>query len=198
MTTLDFYQAHAKEFFAQTIDVAMQNVYQPFLENLPTGKQIILDIGCGSGRDSVFFARQGFEVTAIDGSQNMIALAKQQHSQVDWQCLTFDKLPSQAWQKRFTGIWACASLLHVPFDDLSSILNDLLAMLQVHGILYASFKYGDNEREKDGRFFCDMNESRWQFIESQLKSAKSLQSCQTLDNRADRQEVWWNVLLVKF
>lgn len=197
MNTLDFYQAHAKEFFAQTIHVAMQNVYQPFLENLPTGKQIILEIGCGSGRDSVFFVKQGFEVTAIDGSQNLIALAKQQHSQVDWQCLTFDKLPNQAWQNRFTGIWACASLLHVPFNKLPSILNDLLAMLQVNGIVYASFKYGDSERIKDGRFFCDINEPRWQMIEKNLNFAQTSQSWQTIDNRADRQEIWWNVLLVK-
>ena len=59
MAMLDFYQTHAKDFFNQTINVDMHNIYQPFLENLPSGKQIISDIGCGSGRDSVFFAKQG-------------------------------------------------------------------------------------------------------------------------------------------
>ena len=67
MTTLDYYQTHAKDFFSQTKQIDMQNVYQPFLEHLPNGKQKILDVGCGSGRDSVFFANQGFEVVAIDG-----------------------------------------------------------------------------------------------------------------------------------
>ena len=58
MDTLDYYQRNAKEFFSQTINVDMQNVYQPFLEYLPktqlSNQQKILDVGCGSGRDSVF------------------------------------------------------------------------------------------------------------------------------------------------
>lgn len=121
MAMLDFYQTHAKDFFNQTINVDMHNVYQPFLENLPSGKQIISDIGCGSGRDSVFFAKQGFQVMAIDGSQNLIELAKQNHPTIDWQCLAFNEIKNQNWHNKFIGIWACASLLHVPFDELPNI-----------------------------------------------------------------------------
>ena len=197
MDTLDYYQTYAKDFFSQTINVDMQNVYHPFLENLPKGKQAILDVGCGSGRDSVFFANQGFEVVAIDGSQNVIDLAKQTDTRIDWQCLRFDEIAKQNWQNQFTGIWACASLLHVPFDDLSKILNDLLSCLRPTGVLYASFKYGDSEREKEGRFFCDINEQRWRIVESQLISTKPLKVWQTLDNRVDRQEIWWNILYCK-
>ena len=197
MVTLDFYQTNAKDFFSQTINVDMQNVYQPFLENLPKGKQAILDVGCGSGRDSVFFANQGFDVTAIDGSQNLIDLAKETDNRVNWQCMTFEEIDAQNWQNHFTGIWACASLLHVPFDDLSKILNDLLSCLRPTGILYASFKYGNRERKKEGRFFCDINEQRWRIVESQLISTKPLKVWQTLDNRVDRQEIWWNILYCK-
>ena len=192
--TLDYYQTYAKDFFSQTINVDMQNVYQPFLEYLPKGNQAILDVGCGSGRDSVFFANQGFDVTAIDGSQNLIDLAKETDNRVNWQCMTFDEIAKQNWQNYFTGIWACASLLHVHFEELPKILNNLIACLKPNGILYVSFKYGDNEREKDDRFFCDMNEHRWQLIGEQLDSAKPVMIWQTLDNRVDRQEIWWNVL----
>lgn len=195
MDTLDYYQTYAKDFFSQTINVDMQNVYHPFLENLPKGKQAILDVGCGSGRDSVFFANQGFEVVAIDGSQNVIGLAKQTDTRIDWQCLRFHEIAKQSWQNQFTGIWACASLLHVPFDDLTKLLNDLILCIKSDGILYASFKYGDSEREKDGRFFCDINEQRWQLIEEQLDSAKALKLWQTVDNRMDKRDIWWNVLL---
>ena len=197
MVTLDFYQTNAKDFFSQTINVDMQNVYQPFLENLPKGKQAILDVGCGSGRDSVFFANQGFDVTDIDGSQNLIDLAKETDNRVNWQCMTFEEIDAQNWQNHFTGIWACASLLHVPFDDLPKILNDLLSCLRPTGILYASFKYGNRERKKEGRFFCDINEQRWRIVESQLISTKPLKVWQTLDNRVDRQEIWWNILYCK-
>ena len=199
MGTLDYYQRNAKEFFSQTINVDMQNVYHPFLEYLPkthlSNQQKILDVGCGSGRDSVFFANKGFEVVAIDGSKSLIELAQQTDTRIDWQCLRFDEIAKQSWQNQFTGIWACASLLHVPFDDLPKILNDLLSCLRPTGILYASFKYGDNEREKDGRFFCDMNEHGWQLIGEQLDSTKALKLWQTVDNRMDKRDIWWNVLL---
>ena len=201
MTTLDYYQTYAKDFFSQTINVDMQNVYQPFLEYLPkphlSNQQKILDVGCGSGRDSVFFANQGFEVVAIDGSKSLIELAQQTDTRIDWQCLRFDEIAKQSWQNQFTGIWACASLLHMPFDDLTKLLNDLIRCLKSDGILYASFKYGDSEREKDGRFFCDINEQRWQLIGEQLDSAKPVMIWQTIDNRVDRQEIWWNVILLK-
>lgn len=196
MTTLDYYETYAKDFFSQTINVDMQNVYQPFLENLPSGKQTILDIGCGSGRDSVFFANKGFEVVAIDGSKSLIDLAKQTDTRINWQCLRFDEIAKQSWQNQFTGIWACASLLHVPFDDLPKILNDLLSCLRPTGILYASFKYGNSERKKDGRFFCDMNEERWQLIENQLNNAKPLKFWQTIDNRKNLQDIWFNLILI--
>jgi 2-polyprenyl-3-methyl-5-hydroxy-6-metoxy-1,4-benzoquinol methylase len=199
MGTLEYYQRNAKEFFSQTINVDMQNVYHPFLEYLPkthlSNQQKILDVGCGSGRDSVFFANKGFEVVAIDGSKSLIELAQQTDTRIDWQCLRFDEIAKQSWQNQFTGIWACASLLHVPFDDLPKILNDLLSCLRPTGILYASFKYGDNEREKDGRFFCDMNEHGWQLIGEQLDSTKALKLWQTVDNRMDKRDIWWNVLL---
>lgn len=199
MDTLDYYQRNAKDFFSQTINVDMQNVYQPFLEYLPkphlSNQQKILDVGCGSGRDSVFFANQGFEVVAIDGSKSLIELAQQTDTRIGWQCLRFDEIAKQSWQNQFTGIWACASLLHMPFDDLPKILNDLIRCLKSDGILYASFKYGDSEREKDGRFFCDINEQRWQLIEEQLDSAKALKLWQTVDNRMDKRDIWWNVLL---
>lgn len=201
MGTLEYYQRNAKEFFSQTINVDMQNVYHPFLEYLPkthlSNQQKILDVGCGSGRDSVFFANQGFEVVAIDGSQNVIDLAKQTDTRIDWQCLRFHEIAKKSWQNQFTGIWACASLLHVPFDDLTKLLNDLILCIKSDGILYASFKYGDSEREKDGRFFCDINEQRWQLIGEQLDSAKPVMIWQTIDNRVDRQEIWWNVILLK-
>lgn len=196
MTTLDYYETYAKDFFSQTINVDMQNVYQPFLENLPSGKQTILDVGCGSGRDSIFFSNQGFVVTAIDGSQNLIDLAKQTDTRIDWQCLTFDEIANQNWQSQFTGIWACASLLHVPFDDLPKILNDLLSCLKPNGVLYASFKYGDSERKKGSRFFCDINEERWQLIENQLNNAKPLKFWQTIDNRKNLQDIWFNLILI--
>lgn len=201
MTTLNYYQTHAQDFFEETLNVDMQDLYQPFLTNLPLSnlfnQQNILDVGCGSGRDSLFLDKQGFAVTAMDGSQNLIELAKNQNPTIHWQCLDFYQIKNQNWQNQFTGIWACASLLHLPFDELPNVINDLILMLKTNGVFYASFKYGDSDREKDGRFFCDMNEQRWQSIFLQLKNVSLIQTWQTKDRRADREEVWFNSLLKK-
>ncbi|WP_328987882.1 class I SAM-dependent methyltransferase [Thiorhodovibrio winogradskyi] len=63
------------------------------------------------------------------------------------------------WFECFDGIWACASLLHVPLDQLADALARLSRALKKDGVLYASFKYGRGEREHNGRRFTDLNES---------------------------------------
>ena len=166
--TLAFYNSNARSFIEQTISVDMHRLYQPFIDNLPVRpvhQQNILDLGCGSGRDSIHFANLGFNVTAIDGSRELIERAKTHHNDIiDWRCLTFEQIPFQNWYKRFTSIWACASLLHVPYEELPELVDNLLTTLTDKGSFYASFKYGNNERTDNGRFFCDMNEERWEAL----------------------------------
>lgn len=85
----------------------------------------------------------------------------------------------------------------MPFRDLPKLLNELIECLQLGGVLYVSFKYGDSERIKEGRFFCDLNEERWKIIENQLDNVDMLRLWQTKDNRVDRQEIWLNVILYR-
>ena len=133
MGTLDYYQRNAKDFFSQTINVDMQNVYQPFLEYLPkphlSNQQKILDVGCGSGRDSVFFANQGFEVVAIDGSQNVIDLAKQTDTRIDWQCLRFHEIAKQTGLEKLLCIQHFSSVIgeREPnlFEHIENAINNL-------------------------------------------------------------------------
>ena len=163
--TLGFYNSNANSFIEQTISVDMHRLYQPFIDNLPVrplNQQHILDLGCGSGRDSIRFADLGFTVTAIDGSRELIERAKIHYDDtINWRCLAFEKIPFQYWYKRFTSIWACASLLHVPYKELPELIDNLLTTLTDEGVFYASFKYGNGERVDNGRFFCDMNEERF-------------------------------------
>ena len=64
--TLKYYAKNTEEFIASTLEADMSATQEKFLALLPKGAHI-LDLGCGSGRDSLFFLQQGFQVTAVDG-----------------------------------------------------------------------------------------------------------------------------------
>ena len=169
--TLNYYDDNAVEFAIQTVSIDMHNLYELFINQLPQrNKHYLLDVGCGSGRDANYFAKQGYEVTAIDASAELIQWAEQHHmsSRITWVHLDFSSIEKQAWENKFTGIWACASLLHVPFLELPFIINSLLDTFTDDGVMYVSFKYGKGERVDEERFFCDMNESRWTTIVAKI------------------------------
>ena len=160
--TLDYYDAHAEAYFKQTYSVGFSDIYEKFINELPNiPQQTIPDVGCGSGRDSIHFAQKGFKVTAIDGSPALLGLAKESTDHaIEWKQILFEDISKQNWKNQFSGIWACASLLHVPFAELSSIVTALSYCLKPEGVMYLSFKYGNSERVDGDRFFCDLNERR--------------------------------------
>ena len=204
LKTLAFYNSNANSFVEQTIGVDMHQLYHPFIATLPArspNQQHILDLGCGSGRDSIYFATLGFNVTAIDGSQALIDLAQSKSAAkqdtIEWYCATFEDIAQENWQHKFTAIWSCASLLHVPYRELPELIEKLLHMLTEDGGLYASFKCGDSERIEDGRFFNDMNEVRWAATKQKIACDCKEETWLTLDQRADRNEVWFNIMIRK-
>lgn len=123
-----------------------------------------MDFGCGSGRDSIYFKKKNYRVKAVDGSLKMCELASkvlgdpvEQMNFLDLDC-----------ENEFDGIFACASLLHLNDEDLINCLKKIVTALKDNGILYISFKYGDGTRIKEGRFFNDMTEEKFQKIYSQV------------------------------
>lgn len=151
--TLDYYNKNAQEFCQSTVNADMSVCYQMFEKYLRRGEKI-LDLGCGSGRDSKYFLSQGYEVVSVDGSEEICKCASE-YLRRPVQCVRFEEMN---FSQEFDGVWACASLLHVEKDKLSDVLKRVFMSLKENGILYASFKYGTEEREKDGRYFVDLNE----------------------------------------
>ena len=76
MKPIDYYNKHAEEFTTSTFEVDMKSLYQPFLAELPEGARI-LDVGCGSGRDTLAFKNFGHQVEAIDYSEELFGKARQ-------------------------------------------------------------------------------------------------------------------------
>lgn len=166
MNTLDYYNKNSEEYFNSTLNVDMTNTYKEFLKLVPEGGKI-LDLGCGSGRDSMNFIKLGYEVTAVDGAKE---LAKRASVLLGKEVIvsTFEELELK---EKFHGIWACASLLHIKREDLKIVLNNLYNNLEDNGVFYMSFKYGEKEYvdDKNRYFNCFTDESIISFINENTK-----------------------------
>jgi len=191
-SSVKYYNQHAADFVENTLFVDMESLYQRFLPLLARSSHI-LDAGCGSGRDSKYFIEQGFKVTAIDASETLAQSASRLINQDVAHCYFQDFSTNET----FDAIWACASLLHVASDELPEVFNKLSNHLVDGGLFYCSFKYGDDDVERDGRYFTNANEQRIEtFLASSPLAIKNLWL--TGDLRQGRaSERWLNLILVK-
>lgn len=190
--TISYYDKNAAEFCKNTIDADMSFCRNKFLKYLKTGSAI-LDAGCGSGRDSVAFKQIGYHVTAMDASLEICKEAEKVLRQKVI-CKTFEELDDE---NVYDGIWACASLLHVSKERMEDVLCRLKYALKDGGVLYASFKYGDEEKIVNGRFFNYYNERSLRRLMRE-NGFEVLELFVTQDVREDRQEEKWvNVVGVK-
>lgn len=189
---IDYYDQYAHEFSDNTFEINMDNLYQPFLKYLPEHGRI-LDIGCGSGRDALYFHNLGFTVDAFDYSEGLVNLAKEKTG-LDIQHKSFYDLDVA---NEYGGIWACASLLHYKRGRLLEVMQKIIAALKINGVCYLSFKYGDQDRTKDGRLFTDLNEEQAHELLDNFENIQLLKQWITNDNRPDREESWLNVLIQK-
>lgn len=189
--TLNYYNQHAQTFSDSTLNVDMSALYAEFLP-LITKHGHILDAGCGSARDAMYFKQQGFTVSAFDASENIAKLASN-YLQQTVEIKAFQQLNCT---KMYDGIWCCASLLHVPKAELPQVFLKLQNALKPNGVLYVSFKYGTQERVHNGREFTDLNEDGLTALITHHTELKILKQWQTVDQRPEREsEVWLNALI---
>ena len=151
--TIDYYNEHAGQFVDSTVSVDLSETQDLFLSLIPE-KGMILDFGCGSGRDSLYFLDHGYSVEAMDGSQAMVSAAARLTGLAVKQCL-FQDLQEK---EKYDGIWACSSILHLPKEELLEVLEKMAEALRFQGVIYTSFKYSDFEGVRNGRYFTDFTE----------------------------------------
>lgn len=191
--TLEYYNRNAINFVHGTVDVDFREMQDEFLSRVkPAG--IILDLGCGSGRDSKYFLNQGYEVVAVDGSEEICKIA----SEYTDLCVIHSTFQHYRPDKKFDGIWACASLLHLSFDEVVEVMNRLSLCLNKGGCFYVSFKYGEFSDMRHGRYFTDMTKETFAQLLANVEGLKIELQKITSDVRADRvDEKWLNVYMEK-
>lgn len=191
--TIQYYQQNAEQFSRETRSVDFSQNQGKFMSKLKKN-DTILDFGCGSGRDTKCFLEHGFQVEAIDGSEELCRLAGE-FTGIKVKHLLFQEL---AEKDKYDGIWACSSILHLPKQELIEVIQKMSLALKSKGIIYTSFKYGTFEGERNGRYFTDMTEDSFEEILQTTKELQIEEQWITSDVRPGRgNEKWLNLILRK-
>jgi SAM-dependent methyltransferase len=153
--TLEHYDRNAAAFFEGTRDHDVSQNIAALLAHIQGEPPFtLLDFGCGPGRDLKAFTELGHVAIGLDGAVNFVAMARAYSGCEVWHqdFLKLD-LPDQC----FDGIFANASLFHVPSRELPRVLRELHAALKPEGVLFASNPRGQNEegwhRERYGAYY---------------------------------------------
>ena len=191
--TIDYYNTNAKNFVAGTVSVEFTSMQNKFADKLLLG-DLILDFGCGSGRDTKYFLEKGFKVEAIDGSKELCKIASH-YTGIEVKHQLFQELDEV---EKYNGIWACSSILHLTVEDLKMVLEKMTNALKKEGIIYTSFKYGTFSGERNGRYFTDMTEDSFKEVIENIEALRIEEQWMTGDVRPGRgEEKWLNLILRK-
>ncbi|MHC1747160.1 MAG: class I SAM-dependent methyltransferase [Cellulosilyticaceae bacterium] len=190
-TSVQEHNNHTNEFFEDIIHADMHKICDLFLARLPEGIQI-LDVGVGPYQGGFYFKKLGYEVTAIDLSKELCKLGNQQLVQPVYP-IGFDLIN---FKEKFEGIWACASLRHVPSIFLPGIIDNLEKALKSNGLLFTSFKCGEFEGDRNGRYFLDLNmDSAQLFFNTETLRVQSL--WRSKDQSLGGEEAYWINILAR-
>ena len=192
MDSIDYYNRYASTYFESTVNLDMSEARKKFEKLVPEGGSI-LDLGCGSGRDSLAFYENQYEVTPLDGSKEMCALA-QIHTDLEVLNMTFEELD---FDEVFDGVWACASLLHVPEKEMPDILKKIGLALKPDGYLYISVKEGDFEGIRNGRYFVDYTKRKLMDLIEDTEIFKIKDVWKSEDARNHISETRWLNIIAK-
>ena len=190
-STIEYYNRNALEYSRSTVCVDFSATQKRFLRYMPSYAKI-LDFGCGSGRDTKYFLDKGYDVDAVDGSREFCRLASA-YTGISVKQLYFQELASV---NEYDGIWACASILHLQWDDLISVVHKMAVALKNTGVIYTSFKYDDFSGERQGRFFIDFTENRLNEMLTLVPELQCREYWISTDVRPNRKdEKWMNIIL---
>jgi SAM-dependent methyltransferase len=162
-TTIAFYDRFARDFWEGTRNHDVSQNYASFLSAIEAiegeGPYSILDLGCGLGRDRSYFRSLGHDAVGLDGSRQFVAMARAYSGR---EVLHQDLLAMRLPIGRFDGVFANASLFHVPSAELPTVLQELRKTLKPRGVLFSSNPRGNNQEGfSEGRYACFYDLDTW-------------------------------------
>lgn len=148
--TIDTYNKTASAYHNTVKNFNLLPELNEFMHLLDPNSKI-LDLGCGPGHHSKLFKHKGFEVVGVDLSIEMIKIARREVKGVDFKVMDILNLDFE--EMTFDAVWASASLLHVPKENMNSVLQNIHSILKNNGYLYLSLKEGEGENTiQDSRY----------------------------------------------
>ena len=152
--TINYYNKNAEQYYKNTVDVDFTDAYKRFLKYIPKGGRII-DVGCGSGRDTAAFKEMGYDAIGLDASEELAEVARKGKG-ID---VIVEDMASWITDEPYDGIWSCASLLHLDNKELISFFQNLNRNLKVEGAIYISVKTAiETGVDNKGRFMKNFTE----------------------------------------
>ena len=193
MDSIEYYNKYAAKVYEDTVDVDMSEIMEAFLKLLEEG-DTILDLGCGSGRDSLTMYEMWFDVTPLDASEEMCKLAEI-HTGLDVLQMFYEDME---FEDVFDGIWACGALVHVPKNEMPEILGRIHDALCSRGVLYMSVRKGEFEGFRGERYFTDYTMDSLISMISKTGLFDIIKTWETDDVRSSHSDrVWINLLARK-
>ncbi len=208
LDNLEWYETHAKEYTDRWNDFDTSSIATEFLKALggneekmftPREGLKLLDAGCGPGRDVEFFLRKGFNVDGFDFSPAMVRITKrrlrelqsdpqvgERAKECEISVSSFDEIQAIG---SYDGIWASASLLHVPRRDFESSLRRLARSLKRDGVIFMSFKAGGKDSIWDSRHYSNYTEESLRKLVGNISELKIVR-CWCI-GRNGKEMGWW-------
>lgn len=188
-----YYNANASGMIENTLELNLKPIYGRFEKYLKPGAKL-LDVGFGSGRDSLHFDANGYEVVSIDFASEVYNRGKML---LNTEVLLVD-VKDIKYKNEFDAIWASAVLFHFTEEEIKSVLVRCHEALVPNGVMYISFKYGEDELVRHGRFFNDFTEEKFTKLMKGNEMFEITEIWQTQDARQDHQhQNWLNIILTK-
>ncbi len=178
---------------ASTYPLKFEDIRDRFVERMPKGSAI-LDFGCRSGRDTIFFTKKELRVTPVESSKVLCNIATK-NTGIRVRHMMYNELRETG---KYDGIWTSSAIHHLTYNQLVDVFARACRALKPNGIFYVSFNYGVFEGVRNGRNVTDMNEDKIKQVLGKVKGLVVEEMTLISDTRPDRgKQLWLHIFLRK-